>query len=443
MTKKLTNLPESAPDLSRLWQQMFDAIPDSIIILDTSHNLLWLNRAMAEHLGVSREEALGSQCFQLLHGSNCPPAGCPHSLLMNTGTAHDAEATIKGVDGTFLISASPLLDAGGKVVGSVHIARDITAQRQIEEELRQERDFTAALLETMDALMMVLDAEGRIIHFNRACERLTGYGAEEMKGKPLWNPLLFPEEPTMVKEVFASLLAGGFPSHYENYWRTREGERRLISWSNTALRRPNGTVQYIIATGLDITERHEAEERMAHLAHYDLLTDLPNRKLFSDRLQQAMARARRSGQLVAVLFLDLDQFKPVNDRFGHDTGDLLLKQVADRIRAAVRETDTVGRIGGDEFVAAIEGLHRPEDVKPVAKKIIDTLQRPFDVEGKICTIGVSIGATFYPRDDDKMETLITKADQTMYEAKKAGGNELRLFRAAASKEKKQNRGKSS
>lgn len=430
MTKNMTNRIESV-DLSRLWQQMFDALPDLILILDTSHRLLWVNRAMTERLGVSREEVLGNRCFQLIHGADRPPTGCPHNLLLATGGAQTAEVSIEGMAGTFLVSASPLRDAGGQLVGSVHIARDITAQRQMEKELRQERDFTTALLETMDALMVVLDAAGRIVRFNRACERLTGYRAEEVKGKPLWDLFPLPGEGEQVKEVFATMLAGEFPARHESYLRTREGERRLISWSNTPLRRPDGSVQYLIATGLDITERHEAEERMARLAHYDLLTDLPNRKLFGDRLQQAMARARRSRLLVAVFFLDLDQFKPVNDRYGHDIGDLLLKQVAHRIRAAVRETDTVGRIGGDEFVAAIEGLHRPADAEPVARKIIDALRRPFHPGGRTCTVGVSIGAAFYPGDGEERALLIKKADQAMYEAKKAGGNEFHIYEAVS------------
>jgi diguanylate cyclase (GGDEF)-like protein/PAS domain S-box-containing protein len=428
MTTATTAPLEPAPDLSRLWRQMFDAIPDLILILGTDHRLLWLNRAMAARLGIPREEAIGHRCFRLLHGNDRPAPGCPHSLLLATGTEQHLETTIEGMAGTFLISASPLRDGEGKLVGSVHIARDVTGQRRMEDELRRERDFTAAILETMDTLMVVLDSSGRIVHFNRACEQLTGYAAEEVKGTPLWDLLLLPEERDLVQNVFAAMRVGDFPCRYENSWRTRGGEGRLISWSNTALRRPDGSVQYIIATGLDITERHRAEERMARLAHYDLLTDLPNRKLFGDRLQQAMARARRSRRLVAVLFLDLDQFKPVNDRFGHDVGDLLLKQVAERIRASVRETDTIGRIGGDEFVAAIEDLRRPEDAAPVARKIITALRRPFEVMGLTCVIGVSIGAAFYPADGDELEILVKKADRAIYKAKKAGGNVFRRYR---------------
>ena len=418
---------ENAPELSRLWRQMFDAIPDLVTILDRDHRILWLNRAAADRLGTSREAAIGRRCFELMHGTSQPPTGCPHCQLLKDGASHTWEGTIENVDGFFLISASPLQDPSGRMMGSVHIARDITRERQVEDNLRRERDFTAAILEIMDALIVVLDREGRIIHFNRACELLTGYRAAEVKGRRLWELFLLPEEQEAVMGVFASLKQGAFPTRHENHWLTKDGERRLISWSNTALLGADGSVRYVISTGTDITERQQAEERMSRLAHYDLLTDLPNRKLFADRLQQALARGRRYHQLVAVLFLDLDNFKPVNDRYGHETGDLLLKEVAARLKGSIRETDTVGRLGGDEFVAAIEGLKNKEDVAPVARKIIAALSAPFALEGCRCTIGVSVGAAFYPVDGAEMDSLIKKADQAMYEVKKEGGNAYRWY----------------
>jgi diguanylate cyclase (GGDEF)-like protein/PAS domain S-box-containing protein len=412
-------------DLSHLWPQMFDAIPDLVIILDPEHRILWLNKAMADRLGSPLNEALGSRCYRLLHNSDHPPPGCPHCLLMNSGTPHTTEGSIAGVEGVFLISASPLRDATGELIGSLHVARDITLRRRVEDALRRERDFTSAILEIVDALIVVLDSAGNIVHFNRACEHLTGFSAGEVKGRPLCDLLPVAEDQDK-ENVFSSFNQGDIPERHEIYWPSKEGDSRLISWSKTSIRRPDGSLQYVIATGQDVTERHLAETRMARLAHYDILTDLPNRKLFADRLQQAMARARRNQTLIAVLFLDLDKFKPVNDSFGHDTGDLLLAEVAGRIRESVRESDTIGRVGGDEFVAAIEGLKKRQSVEKVANKIIAALSSPFHVGGHTCQIGVSIGVAFYPDHGAEMDILIKKADQAMYEAKKEG-NTYRIY----------------
>jgi diguanylate cyclase (GGDEF)-like protein/PAS domain S-box-containing protein len=414
------------PALSRLWQQMLDAIPDLVIVLDLEHRILWLNSAMAARLKILRVEAIGSRCFQLLHDADQPPPGCPHCLLLNSGAPHTTEGFITGVEGVFLMSASPLRDSAGALIGSLHIARDITRRHQVEDELRRERDFTAAILEIIDALIVVLDSSGRIVNFNRACELLTGFSAGEVRGRHLWELLPAAEEREKIRDLLASPGQADAPGHHDIYWPASEGDPRLISWSKAAIHRPDGSLQYVIATGQDITERHLAEMHLARLAHYDLLTGLPNRKLYADLLQQAMARARRHRRLIGVLFLDLDHFKPVNDRFGHDTGDLLLAEVARRIRESVRETDTIGRMGGDEFIATIEGLKKREAAEPVARKILAALSRPFELAGQTCRIGVSIGMAFYPDDGAEMEILVKKADQAMYEAKKEG-NTYRIY----------------
>jgi len=176
-----------------------------------------------------------------------------------------------------------------------------------------------------------------------------------------------------------------------------------------------------------LSESRAAEQRIRHLAQHDTLTDLPNRALFSDRLNQAMASARRDGGQMAVMFMDLDNFKPINDNLGHDIGDRLLQQVATRLRGSLRESDTVARVGGDEFIALLRNAKDVADVLAVAKKLSDALIQPFDINGHSIVISASIGIAFYPDHGSNDIELLKHADEAMYEAKRNGRNQVRIF----------------
>lgn len=177
-------------------------------------------------------------------------------------------------------------------------------------------------------------------------------------------------------------------------------------------------------------ERNRAQERLTYLAQYDQLTGLVNRMLFRDRLVHAMARSKRKDQSLGLMLMDLDRFKAVNDTLGHDAGDALLKAVADRLRACVREVDTVARMGGDEFTAILEGTCGEQDVAVVAKRIIEALTAPFVLGTHQVSIGVSIGITLYPSDDHSLDELLKHADTAMYKAKQLGGNSFRFYTTA-------------
>jgi diguanylate cyclase (GGDEF)-like protein/PAS domain S-box-containing protein len=181
--------------------------------------------------------------------------------------------------------------------------------------------------------------------------------------------------------------------------------------------REKPAAQFIIR---DITERKIAEQRLEYMALYDTLTGLPNRTLFFDRLEQLLSLARRNTYILAVLFMDLDRFKFINDTMGHDAGDLLLKEVAKRLTTNTRKSDTVARMGGDEFISICAKIVAPEDAGVIARKIIAALSAPFDLQGRECTISASIGISVYPRDGDDGEVLLKKADTAMYRVKERG-----------------------
>ncbi|HMV01335.1 MAG TPA: EAL domain-containing protein, partial [Rhodocyclaceae bacterium] len=188
-----------------------------------------------------------------------------------------------------------------------------------------------------------------------------------------------------------------------------------------------GYTSCIYGLARDVSDRKSAEERLAHLAYHDALTGLPNRALFCDRLGLAMVQARRSGTKVAVMFVDLDRFKLANDTFGHQQGDQLLRQVAQRLQGGLRETDTLARLGGDEFIVLLTGLNQPEDAGIVAHKLVTDMAVPFMIEGSDVFLTASIGVAIFPRDGDDIETLVRHADIAMYHVKSQGKNGFGYF----------------
>ena len=244
-----------------------------------------------------------------------------------------------------------------------------------------------------------------------------------------WQQRIHPEDRLRVAEDVHAYLAGNTPAYInEHRVYCKDGSVKwVLARGMIVSRDAEDRPLRMIGTHADITARKAAEEHVRHLAHYDALTDLPNRALITDRLQQALAKARRDRAVMAVMFLDLDRFKPVNDNLGHDVGDLLLKQVARRLQACMRESDTVARIGGDEFVVLLPEIEQEQDAIVVAEKIRQTLQQPFDIAGHHLSISSSIGVAVYPEHGHDEKLLLINADIAMYHAKKDGKNNYKFY----------------
>ncbi len=305
----------------------------------------------------------------------------------------------------------------------------------LQEKLYDNSSFLAAILDTVGALVLVTDRDGCVVRFNRACERLTGYVYDDVKGKVAWDILWSKEDAEAVKEIFSSLSYDKFHTTHlsdnkqanESYWVCKSGSQRLISWSYNVILDQNGYVSYLLATGIDVTQHRLVERRLDYLTHFDSLTDLPNRTLFYDRLSNALGQARRYDQMFALLFLDLDGFKYVNDTLGHDMGDLLLKKAAKKLPLCVRNSDTVAHIGGDEFVIILPMINDIRDAAIVADKILDVFTKSFQLDNHECFVGVSIGISIYPTDGDDIDTLLKNADISMYKAKDTGKNNYKFY----------------
>lgn len=292
------------------------------------------------------------------------------------------------------------------------VNRELFERKRAEEGLR----LASTVVKVVEEAVMVTDADNKIIAVNPAFSSITGYMPEEVIGR---NPSMLnsgKHTQEFFKELWGTLLRTD-SWHGEICDRRKSGECYVKWLSIRVVRDEHGKLSNYVAVFSDITERKANEERMQHLAHYDVLTDLPNRVLFSDRLQQALVQARRDNTRLALMFLDLDKFKPINDQFGHALGDLLLKEVALRLQNCVRGSDTVSRIGGDEFIVLLPSIETQQDAMQVAEKMRHALGQPFDLSAQRIFISVSIGVAVYPEHGSDERTLTKSADTAMYYAK--------------------------
>jgi diguanylate cyclase (GGDEF)-like protein/PAS domain S-box-containing protein len=303
---------------------------------------------------------------------------------------------------------------------------DASKRQELEEALRESEALHRDLVETSQDLLWRCDADGRFTFLNKAWEGTHGYRIEEMLGRP-FTDFMTPEVARRDMEEFARLMATGSVTGYETTHVSRSGNEIHLVFNAIPLLESDGRQIGTQGTAHDVTERKRAEETIRHMAYHDPLTDLPNRTLFTDRLNNGLANARRTGQMVAVLYLDLDRFKAVNDTVGHGLGDQLLRRVAERLLSLVRDGDTVARAGGDEFTLLLPNLTKMEDVVDVATRITGTFRKPWSVGGQDFRVTASIGIAVYPDDGDDADLLVKHADVAMYRAKDLGRDNYKFY----------------
>ena len=301
------------------------------------------------------------------------------------------------------------------------LQKSVEQVRQGQEQLR----LAAEVFVNSAEAIVITDANNDIVQVNRAFTQITGYSAEEVIGR---NPRILKsgeQGPEFYKEMWDTLLSTG-AWQGEVMDRRKSGEIYPKWLSIAVVKNERGEITNYIALFADITERRASFERIQHLAHFDALTNLPNRTLLNQHIEQALLTAKRNRNRMALLFLDLDGFKGVNDKLGHHAGDMLLREVSNRLKHSIRETDMVSRLGGDEFVVVMSAIHQAEDAARVAQKIIDALSRAFEIEGYTVNVGTSIGISVYPDDAEDGDTLKRYADAAMYEVKLSGKNHYRF-----------------
>ncbi len=289
-----------------------------------------------------------------------------------------------------------------------------------------EMRLAATVFNASSDAILISDAQNRIVAVNAAFCEITGYADTEVIGR---TPSILSSgrhDADFYQNLWANLQDAGCWSG-EVWNRRKNGEIFAELLTINAVKNNGGETTRYVAIFADITEHKQAEEHVRHLAHYDALTDLPNRTLFNDRLGQALINAHRNRCKAAVMFLDLDRFKQINDTLGHSVGDLLLQEAALRLKNCMREGDTVSRLGGDEFVVLLPEIAGEEDAYVVAQKLLNTVAQPFTLDGHELHISTSIGVSFYPDDGADTETLMKNADIAMYRAKEMGRNNCQFY----------------
>ena len=322
-----------------------------------------------------------------------------------------------------------VLVAAGAFVWSALLQREVRARtNELERGLAERQKLTAErdrFFEVSQTLHVVLDGSGTIRWVSPASKRILGKAPEDFVGTKVWEHLDVDEE-TARREVLPRLITGA--SDIELRLKHRDGSKRWTLW-NAA---PDPMGGLVFAAGLDISERRKAEHQIEHLAYHDALTGLPNRHLFVDRLDNALTRAQRTEETLAVLFIDIDHFKSINDSLGHTAGDVLLRTIALRLRSTLRTEDTVARLGGDEFTVLVSGVKDPNDLLRLAQKLHSTIKVPVEVASRELTVSASIGVGLYPQDGETAEQLLRNADLAMYRAKELGRDRTQFYTAAMS-----------
>ncbi|CAM9871636.1 unnamed protein product, partial [Phaeothamnion confervicola] len=344
---------------------------------------------------------------------------------------HNYETRHVRRDGTTVdlsYNAIPLRNAGGAIVGATGTARDVT----------EVKAATAALYESVERLRLAVDAadlyywewgmrEGEPFTWGRDPGGLLGTQPGRDGRHPDFRALIHPDDRERYETACERTIATGETHFCEFRIVGREGQARWIAARGKVVRAADGSPERVIGVSQDVTERKRQEEEVRYLAYHDTLTGLPNRRLLDDRLRQAVFSAQRRDARLAVMAIDLDHFKSVNDSLGHKAGDSVLREIAHRLASCVRRADTLARQGGDEFVIVMPGLALDADCAVVAEKILRTLAPEIHVDGEAFSIGASIGISLFPSDAGDGETLLRNADVAMYRAKEVGRNNYRFY----------------
>ncbi len=402
----------------------FHATPDGMLITRQQDGcIIEANEGFSLITGYENHAVIGQTTVGLAIWNDLQDRERMMQQVREEGQARDLQAWIRSRDGQLRLaelSVQPLLIDDIPCI--LTIARDITERQQMQERLHQ----AATVFENTAEGVMITDTEQRITAVNRAFSTITGYSEAEALGQ---TPRLLSSgqhDSAFYAAMWHQLAADG---HWQGeVWNKRKNGELYPEWLTiSAVRNPTDTVTHFVGVFADISTLKHVQARLDHQAHHDSLTGLPNRLLFESRLDAALRDALSDNHQGAVLFLDLDRFKHINDSLGHPVGDALLKSIALRLREQLRDIDTVARLGGDEFIVLLPGLLRPQDAERVAAKLLSCFNAPFQADTHEFFISASIGVSLFPSDGNDVATLVKNADAAMYNAKAKGRNRIERY----------------
>ncbi|EPM51753.1 sensor domain-containing protein [Pseudomonas syringae] len=402
----------------------FHAAPDGLAITRQQDGmLLEVNEGFCRITGYSERHCLENSTFDLGIWADLSERSRLIEQLKQHGVVHGFRTRLRNVNGSIRVcelSSHPLLISGDACL--LTISRDITESQLMQEKLH----LAATVFESTAEGVLITDTDQRISAVNRAFTEITGYSESEAIGQ---TPRLLASgqhDSAFYASMWHQLTAEG---HWQGEISNRRKNGELYpSWLTvSAVRNKENLLTHFVAVFADISSLKHAQARLDYQAHHDPLTGLPNRTLFESRLQSALLHSEESGSLGAVLFLDLDRFKHINDSLGHPVGDLLLKGIAHRLKETLRDIDTVARLGGDEFIVLLPGLLQPSDAKAIANKLLACFSTPFEAGEHELYISPSIGSCVFPNDGTDVATLVKNADAAMYRSKAQGRNRVESY----------------
>ncbi len=418
-----SKLVESSQEI----QDLYNHAPCGYHSIDQDGFIKRINDTELEWLGCRREEVIGKKMLDFLTSEGKEQFMQRYPQFLATGCIENLEVDLINKQGEIRqvsLSATALRDADGTFLRSRSVMYDITELKKTQNALRLLTIEQEAMLDN-DLVGIVKLRNRNAIWINTAMERIFGYGPGEMDGQP--SRILYPDA-----AAYQAFGAAAYPIlNAHGIFRTqielirKDAQKIWVDVSGVQLTDNSAESMWMM---LDITQMKTHQQEVERMAFHDVLTDLPNRLLVTDRLKQALAQAERANQSLAVCYLDLDGFKPINDQFGHAAGDKLLIEIARRMQASVRANDTVGRLGGDEFVLLLTTLESFDEYQLALQRVIQAINEPISIDGNtVVSVGASIGVTLFPFDSNDPDILLRHADQAMYQAKKSGRNRVYLY----------------
>ena len=439
MTKILNNdtpadtMAATVQQYQNYLEQVIGGMPAGLLVVDAERRILSINRTMSEMLGVADEAIAARPALETLVPST--ELALRIDAVLADGAPQDGVPVALDAQGDGRTESVRWLEfnirrtrqAGGDLL--LLIGQDVTFRRQARLRLQESEAFFRLTFSQAAVGIALLSRDGRFLRVNRKLSEIVGFSEIELLQR-FFHQITYPDDLLEDRAMVASLVAGAIGDFQrETRYVRKDGRTVWVALSASTMREAaSGQVRLILAVE-DISRRKQAEEALLRMANHDALTGLPNRTLLEDRLAQAVCKAARAKRQVGVMFIDLDRFKHVNDSLGHEAGDQLIIEIARRLAGSLRESDTVARQGGDEFVVVLDDLAAPEDAMLVAQKILDRLFQPLVLCGQEVFPTGSIGIAMYPQDGEDSAALLKAADSAMYRAKAVGGNHYHFYAA--------------
>ena len=424
-------LEEELRQSEERYRTILQEMEDSYYEVDRSGNFTFVNDSTCRETGYTRREMIGMnyrkatfredvetvyRVFNNVYRTGKPNRAFSHRMVRKDGSVRFVEAAI-----------SPLKNKQGETVGFRCVSRDVTERKRLEDDLARSEETYRTILEQMQDAYYEIDAAGNFLFANDATCRSLGTPLNKLIGTN-YSRLVPEDEGQAVTLAFKHVFDSGNPNRgFAHRVILPNGNVAFAEVSISPLKNKQDNIIGFRCVSRDVTERKKMEQLLANMATHDFLTELPNRVLLIDRFDIALAQAHRKEHKLAVMSLDLDRFKEVNDTLGHSVGDGVLKQVAKKLVATVRSSDTVARLGGDEFLLLLQEIHEIQDATIIADKVLNSLEEPFVIEDRSLVLSASIGIAIYPDDGKDLETLMKKSDASMYYSKRNGGCQYRVY----------------